>query len=170
MPSGPLAHICFLVEDLDKAIEDWTKILGVLDPAQLEQRLVRYDDFDGAEAGGGGDDRMAWATFVNPGGAEIQLMAPGKDTHLGKRLAKHGEHVHHVCFTTEDPAEASRRLAEQGIEVLGGVNQDPEWDWQQWTWVSPKSAHGTLVEVAKPYRAVDGQWVDGMAADAKDAG
>jgi methylmalonyl-CoA/ethylmalonyl-CoA epimerase len=40
MPSGPLAHVCFLVKDLDKAIEDWTKILGVLDPAQLEAPIV----------------------------------------------------------------------------------------------------------------------------------
>jgi hypothetical protein len=25
----------------------------------------------------------------------------------------------------------------------------------------PDSAHGTLVEVARPYRAVDGKWEDG---------
>src|SRR3954463_5675437 len=24
MPSGPFAHVCLLVHDLDKAIEDWT--------------------------------------------------------------------------------------------------------------------------------------------------
>ena len=76
MPSGPLAHICLLVKDLDQAVADWSKILGILDPAQLEQQLVRYDGFEGAEAGEGGDDRMDWATFVNPGGSEIQLMAP----------------------------------------------------------------------------------------------
>jgi methylmalonyl-CoA/ethylmalonyl-CoA epimerase len=35
---------------------------------------------------------------------------------------------------------------------------DERMPWQRWTWVSPKSAHGTLVEVARPYRAVDGRW------------
>ena len=70
MPSGPLAHISFIVNDLDQAIEDWTKLLEILDPAQLEERIVRYDAFEG------GEDRMRWATFVNPGGAEIQLMEP----------------------------------------------------------------------------------------------
>jgi methylmalonyl-CoA/ethylmalonyl-CoA epimerase len=164
MPSGPLAHICLLVNDLDQAVEDWTKILGILDPAQLEERLVRYDGFEGAEAGEGGDDRMDWATFVNPGGSEIQLMAPGADTHLGRRLAKHGEHVHHICFTTDDPTETSQRLADAGLEILGGVNTDPEMPWQAWTWLSPKSAHGTLIEIARPYKAVDGLWEDGSPA------
>ena len=45
MPSGPFAHVCLLVNDLDQAIDDWTKILRALDPGQLEKRIVRYDDF-----------------------------------------------------------------------------------------------------------------------------
>jgi methylmalonyl-CoA/ethylmalonyl-CoA epimerase len=49
-----------VVRDLDKAIEDWTKILRVLDPQSLEKRIVKYDEFSsGADAG------MKWATFVN---------------------------------------------------------------------------------------------------------
>lgn len=152
MPSGPFAHVCLLVNDLDRAIEDWSKILRVLDPGQLEERIVRYDEFEG------GDDRMSWATFVSSGGTEIQFMAPGPDTPLGRRLAKHGEGVHHLCFTTDDPEGASERLAAEGIEVGGEVFEDPRMPWQRWTWVLPGSAHGTLVEVARPYRAVDGTW------------
>ena len=155
MPSGPLAHVCLLVHDLDRAIEDWTKILSVLDPAQLEQRVVRYDEFEG------GDDTMRWATFVNPGGSEIQLMEPSPSTPLGRRLAKHGEHVHHVCFTVEDPKATSERLAAEGIRVSDEVFDDPTMPWQRWTWVMPDSAHGTLVEVARPYKAVDGTWEEG---------
>jgi methylmalonyl-CoA/ethylmalonyl-CoA epimerase len=155
MPSGPLAHICLLVEDLDRAIDDWTKILEVLDPGQLERQIVRYDDFEG------GDDRMRWATFVNDHGAEIQLMEPGPATPLGRRLAKHGEGVHHVCFTTDDPAAASQKLAAAGISVSGELNEDPTMPWQRWNWVLPGSTHGTLVEVARPYKAVDGTWEDG---------
>jgi methylmalonyl-CoA/ethylmalonyl-CoA epimerase len=154
MPSGPLAHICLLVEDLDRAIEDWTKILSVVDPGQLEQQIVRYDDFEG------GDDTMRWATFVSTG-TEIQLMEPGAETPLGRRLAKHGEHVHHICFTTDDVEATSRRLAEQGLSVSDEVFQDPDMPWQRWTWVLPDSVHGTLVEIARPYKAVGGRWEDG---------
>jgi methylmalonyl-CoA/ethylmalonyl-CoA epimerase len=152
MPSGPFAHVCLLVHDLDRAIDDWTKILRVLDPGQLEERIVRYEDFEG------GEDRMAWATFVSSGGTEIQFMAPGPETPLGRRLAKHGEGVHHLCFTTDDPEGAAARLAAEGIETGGEVFEDPRMPWQRWTWVLPGSAHGTLVEVARPYEAVDGTW------------
>jgi methylmalonyl-CoA/ethylmalonyl-CoA epimerase len=155
MPSGPFAHICLLVEDLDRAVEDWTKILGVLDPKQLDERLVRYEDFEG------GEDRMRWATFVSHHGAEIQLMEPAQNSPLGRRLAKHGEGVHHICFTTDDPEAVSERLAEQGISVSGETSSDPAMPWQRWNWVLADSAHGTLVEVARPYKAVDGQWEDG---------
>src|SRR4051794_8664159 len=159
MPSGPLAHVCLLVKDLDKAIEDWTKLLEILDPGQLEERIVRYDAFEG------GEDRMRWATFVNTGGAEIQLMEPDPTTPLGRRLAKHGEHVHHVCFTTDDPEETSRRLAEAGMTLSGEVAKDPTMPWQRWFFVMPSSAHGTLIEVARPYKAVDGGWFSANPAD-----
>jgi methylmalonyl-CoA/ethylmalonyl-CoA epimerase len=159
MPSGPLAHISFIVKDLDKAIEDWTKILEILDPAQLEERIVRYDGFEG------GGDRMRWATFVNPGGAEIQLMEPDPDSALGRRLAKHGEGVHHICFTVDKPEEALERAAEAGLSTSGEVSTDPEMSWQRWTWILADSAHGTLVEVARPYLAVDGKWESGAAAE-----
>lgn len=152
MPSGPFAHVCILVNDLDKAIEDWSKILDVLDPDQLAERIVRYDDFEG------GDDRMRWATFVSHHGAEIQFMEPGPATPLGRRLAKHGEGVHHICFTVDDPEDALARLREKGIETGDEVFSDPEMPWQRWGWVLPSSGHGTLVEVARPYRAVEGRW------------
>src|SRR3546814_10199435 len=73
MPSGPFAHVCMLVKDLDKAIEDWTKILGVLDPASLEKRIVKYDEFSSGE-----DQGMKWATFVNDHSTEIQFIQPGR--------------------------------------------------------------------------------------------
>jgi methylmalonyl-CoA/ethylmalonyl-CoA epimerase len=155
MPSGPLAHICLMVNDLDKAVEDWTKILSIMDPAQLEERIVRYDDFEG------GEDQMRWVTFVNHGGAEIQLVEPSPDSPMGRRLAKHGESVHHICFTTPDPEQARQRLLAEGLSVADELSSDPGLPWQEWTWVLPDSGHGTLVEVARPYKAVNGKWEPG---------
>jgi methylmalonyl-CoA/ethylmalonyl-CoA epimerase len=158
MPSGPLAHICLVVDDLDRAVADWSTILGVLDPGQLEQPIVRYDDFTG------GADAMRWVTFVADHGAEIQLCEPAPDTPLGRRLAKVGEHVHHICFTTPDVPAAARRLADAGLAVdADHTYSDPDMPWQEWTWVLPGSAHGVLVEVARPYAAVAGKWEAGSA-------
>ena len=75
MPSGPFAHVCMVVRDLEIAIEDWTKILRVLDPQSLEKRIVKYDEFSsGADAG------MKWATFVNEYSTEIQFIQPAPGT------------------------------------------------------------------------------------------
>lgn len=156
MPSGPFAHVCLIVEDLDKAVADWSAILSVLDPGQLEEPIVRYDDFTG------GDDQMRWVTFPSGHGAEIQLCEPAPDTPLGRRLAKRGEHVHHICFTVDDVPAAARKLADAGLEVdVDNTYSDDAVTWQEWTWVMPKSAHGVLVEIAKPYQAVDGKWAPG---------
>jgi len=156
MPSSPLAHICLLVRDLDVAVNDWRGILAVLDPAQLEQPIVRYDEFEG------GEDRMRWATFVTDQGTEIQLLEPAPDTPLGRRLERHGEHVHHICFTTSDVSATATQLAEAGFDVDADRSySDPSIPWQRWTWLRPTSTHGVMVEIARPYKALDGRWVDG---------
>lgn len=153
MPSGPIAHISFLVKDLDEAIADWSKILSVLDPGQLKRQIVRYDDFDG------GGDRMRWATFVSDHGVEIQLMEPAPASKLGERLAKKGEHVHHICITTPTLEKSLGELREKGLELAGEIAHDPSMPWQRWGWVSAKSAHGVLLEIAAPYETHDdGCW------------
>lgn len=156
MPSGPFAHVCMVVKDLDTAVNDWTKILGVLDPGQLTDPIVRYDEFSS-----GDDAGMKWATFVSHHGTEIQFIEPSPGTPMGERLEKVGEHVHHLCFTTPDVPGALAKLSEQGIEIASGgkVFNDPDMTWQRWGWVSHKSAHGVLLEVASPYESrQDGKW------------
>ncbi|GLU37372.1 VOC family protein [Pseudomonas sp. NBRC 100443] len=155
MPSGPFAHVCLLVHDLDQAIADWDRILDVLDPAQRREPIVRYEDFASAA-----DSGLRWATYVNPHGSEIQFIQPAPGTPLGRRLEKHGEHVHHLCFTTQDVPGSLARLADSGIELASRETYvDDEMPWQRWGWVSAKSAHGVLIEVASPYESHgDGRW------------
>ena len=156
MPSGPFAHVCFLVHDLEQAIEDWTKILSVFDPAQLEQPIVR-------QHWESGDDVMEAATFVNPNGCEIQVLAPvNKDGPVALRLAKYGEGVHHLCFTHPNLPEAVEALAGKGVKLTSAeLASDPEMPWQAWTFVAPESSHGPFVELAYPYRPVEGRWEPG---------
>src|SRR3546814_2657986 len=62
---------------------------------------------------------MKWATFVNDHSTEIQFIQPGPGTPLGDRLEKVGEHVHHLCFSTDDVPGAMEKLKAEGIQVLG---------------------------------------------------
>jgi catechol 2,3-dioxygenase-like lactoylglutathione lyase family enzyme len=152
MPKGPLAHVCFMVKDLDKSIEDWRKILQVVDPGQLVEPIVRMDAF---EAGG---DVMSWATFVNPNGCEIQLMQPISGR-LRERLDKRGEGVHHIAFCRPDLPEVIEKLDEGGVKLTSKeLSQDPVLPWQAWTFISPESASGLLVELAYAYKSVNGHW------------
>jgi methylmalonyl-CoA/ethylmalonyl-CoA epimerase len=149
MPGGPFAHVCFLVKDLDKAIEDWTKILSVFDPGQLEEKIVR-------QHWESGDDIMEAATFVNPDGCEIQLLtALNDDGPVGRRLAKHGEGIHHLCFTHPNLQEAVEELDAKGVKL---------------TSTEPESSHGPFVELAYPYTPVDGRWEPGEGVDASASG
>ena len=93
---------------------------------------------------------MKWATFVNDESTEIQFIQPGKGTPLGDRLEKVGEHVHHLCFTTDDVPGAMEKLKAEGLQLPGGgvTYNDEDMPWQKWSWVGPKSAHGVMIEVA----------------------
>ena len=54
-------------------------------------------------------------------------------------------------------------LKEEGVELRSDeVFNDPTMPWQEWSWVPPGATHGPLVEVARPYRAVDGKWESGV--------
>jgi methylmalonyl-CoA/ethylmalonyl-CoA epimerase len=159
MPAGPLAHICLVVCDLDRAVADWRTILQELDPDQLEEPVVMVERWEA------GDDVMSSATFVNPNGCEIQLLCPLNDGPLGQRLARRGEHVHHICFTSPDLPGAVERLADRGIKLTSAeLQHDPKVPWQYWTFISPESSHGTLIELAYPYQPVDGVWEPGEGA------
>src|SRR3546814_20716434 len=85
--------------------------------------MVKYDEFSSGE-----DQGMKWATFVNDHSTEIQFIQPGPGTPLGDRLEKVGEHVHHLCFSTDDVPGAMETLKAEGIQVLGDGKPytDPE--------------------------------------------
>ncbi|QEC50564.1 hypothetical protein FSW04_25240 [Baekduia soli] len=153
MAQGALAHIALLVRDLDKAVEDWTRILTVLDPDQLLEPPVIMPRF-GPES-----DPVRWATFICPGGAEIQLVEPLGEGGRAQHLAKHGECVDHIAFVHPDPAAAARALDAAGVEVTSTeLATDDRLPWQGWTFVTEDAAHGARVEIAYPYVAVDGHW------------
>lgn len=147
------AHVCLLVRDIRQAIDDYRRILAVVDPQQLTEPTVFYEDF------GVGDERLSFATFVSPG-CEIQLMQPlTPGTPLYRRMERLGEHVHHICFTSEDVRDVARRLVESEVGIVEeGISRDPNLPWQEWTFVNPALSHGVLIEIAYTYRSVGGRW------------
>jgi methylmalonyl-CoA/ethylmalonyl-CoA epimerase len=152
MPSNAVAHICLLVKDLDQATADWTKLLKVLYREQLAEPVVLYGEFEA------GADSMRWAIFVSHDGPEIQLMGPGADTPLGQRRpvtarwSVTSASRHQTCRHDGAPqARGSRVQDHQSVQRLDDAVAGVEW-------IPPRAAPGTLVEVARPYRAVNRKW------------
>jgi methylmalonyl-CoA epimerase len=138
-----LDHVCILVNDIDDAIARYKNILGVTAPETLAQQPKKEEQF-------AGKDRYLTAVF-RPGGdgCNIQLLQPlNPESPLYKRLEKHGEHIHHLGFTSSHLEKTVQQLKDKKVALSSEelvVNVDNPGT--RWTWILPKYAHGALIEV-----------------------
>ncbi len=150
-----LAHICILVKDIDQAIEHYTNIFSVVAPEMLGQKIVSRENYAGA-------DRYISVFFPAQGNAcDIQLIQPlNPESPLYKRLERHGEGIHHICFTSSHLADTFQHLKEKGVHLQGDqFVVDAKNPTLRWTWILPGYAHGVLIEVLDNYKVVNGQSV-----------
>ena len=151
-----VAHLCILVADIDKAIEDYRKIFGRISPELLERpvvKQVRWAD----------DEKYVTAFFeASADACDIQLLAPpDKDSPLHKRLEKYGEGLHHIAFATAHLEDTYQQLKSDGVGVNDRVVVERP-DGNDATdvshfWILPKAAHGVLIEMIDHYRVQDGR-------------
>ncbi|MDR1218550.1 MAG: VOC family protein [Treponema sp.] len=108
-----LCHIAILVKDLDKAIANWERILGVkagdafyLPPAS------EVPSFTNGEMGDYTDCRLAVIQLEN---CVIELAQPGKNASPWKeKLDRDGEGVQHISFVAPDRKKAQGELQSIG--------------------------------------------------------
>jgi catechol 2,3-dioxygenase-like lactoylglutathione lyase family enzyme len=138
-----LDHVCILVKDVDQAIERYRTILSVVAPKVLEQPIEKQESY-------AGKDRFLSAVFIASGeGCNIQLLQPlNPESPLYKRLERHGEHIHHLAFTSSHLEETAQSLNEQGVSLHSDqLVSDVDNPTIRWTWILPSYAHGALIEV-----------------------
>ena len=86
-------------------------------------------------------------TLRYPGGGGIELIAPlGETGFVQDFLASRGEGVHHITFMVDDLATCVAEARAAGLRIVGEDYRDPAW---QEAFISPKSAHGTIVQLAQ---------------------
>lgn len=86
-------------------------------------------------------------TLRYPGGGGVELIEPlGEVGFVREFLARRGEGVHHLTFMVSDlrAAVAEARAAE--LRVIDEDYSDPTW---QEAFISPRSAHGTIIQLAQ---------------------
>lgn len=115
----------------------------------LESALPLYRDLLGGQPSG--YERIShkgfmWLTLRYPNGSQIELLAPSGDGFLRNFLEKRGEGAHHMTFIVRDVRHAVERARAAGLRVVDEDYSDPRW---QEAFISPRSAFGTIVQLAQ---------------------
>jgi methylmalonyl-CoA epimerase len=93
------------------------------------------------------DKGFSYLTLRYPNGSQIELLEPvGQAGFLHDFLANRGEGPHHVTFLVHDLRQAVERARAAGLRVVDEDYRDPRW---QEAFISPRSAFGTIVQLAQ---------------------
>src|SRR3954464_3016528 len=102
MAATGLHHLGVAVDDLDEAVDTYTRLFG----AELEHRDTVVDQ--GVEA-----------ASLRLGEGRVELVAAlDEDTPGGEFLARRGPGMHHVAYEVADVEAELRSLAESGAELI----------------------------------------------------
>jgi methylmalonyl-CoA epimerase len=123
-------HLGVAVDDLDEAVSTYERLFG----ARVEHRETVSDQ--GVEA-----------ASLRVGESRVELLASlGRETPVGKFLAKRGPGMHHVAFEVSDLRSSLVQLQREGAELIDAEPR-PGLFGLQVAFVHPDSAHGVLAEL-----------------------
>ena len=130
MVARGIHHLGVAVEDLDVALDTYTRVLG----GTVEHRDTLEEQ--GVEA---------VAVLLGSGRVEL-LAALGEDTPVGRFLARRGEGMHHVAYEVDDVAAALGELEAEGAQLIDAEPRRGLFGLQV-AFVHPDAVHGVLTEV-----------------------
>ena len=126
-----LDHTAIAVHDIQAALPLYRDLLGGV-PSGYEQ--LSHKGF-------------MWMTLRYPNGSQVELLAPAGDGgFLREFLAKRGEGVHHMTYIVHDLRKAVERARAASLRVVDEDYSEPRW---QEAFISPRSAFGTIIQLAQ---------------------
>jgi methylmalonyl-CoA/ethylmalonyl-CoA epimerase len=124
-------HTAIAVWDIQRALPLYRDLLGGV-PAGYERIDTRG---------------FQWMTLRYPNGSQVELLEPTRtDGFLHTFLEKHGEGPHHMTFLVADLRAAVLAARDAGLRVVDEDYSEPRW---QEAFISPRSAFGTIVQLAQ---------------------
>ena len=129
---GRIDHVGVAVEDLDEAIELFTKRLGM--PLQHRETV---------------EEQGVEAVLVGVGGSHVELLRPlAPDTAVGRFLERNGPGLHHVAYGTDDIVSAIDDVRKAGLRL---IDEQPRTGIRnsRVAFVHPKSTGGVLTELVE---------------------
>lgn len=130
MAARGIHHLGVAVEDLETALATYERLFG----AEVEHTATV-------------EDQGVRAASLRIGSGRVELLEPlGKDTPVGRFLAKRGPGMHHVAYEVTDLGATLEELARAGAELIDEQPR-PGLFGLQVAFVHPDSVHGVLSEV-----------------------
>jgi methylmalonyl-CoA/ethylmalonyl-CoA epimerase len=121
----------------------------------IQAALPLYRDLLGGNPSGYeriSDKGFMWMTLRYPNASQVELLAPAGDGgFVHTFLSKHGEGVHHMTFIVRDLRHAVQRARAAGLRVVDEDYGEPRW---QEAFISPRSAFGTIIQLAQTSMSV----------------
>lgn len=102
---GPIDHIAFRVESLEKALDFFVGVMGLTVADTFE---IRFED--GTSASCAALDAGSIQIFVSEGVGEGGVVK--------EWVRKHGNALHHVAYRVDDISATVERLKAKGVEFL----------------------------------------------------
>lgn len=120
-------HVAIAVKDMDKAIQLYSKTLGLKVTDTIEQ-----------------PDQKVKNVFMKLGDASVELIAAlGAGSPVEKFIEKHGEGLYCLSIQVDDLDKATQELEAKGMKV---VDMSP----LPVKFLHPKETHGVLIELLGP--------------------
>lgn len=135
MKTTYIEHIGIAVENLDKAIEFYTNLLGT--------ECYKIEEVE---------DQKVKTAFFMVGQTKIELLAStDPEGPVGRFLSKKGEGIHHIAFAVDDIAERLVDAAASGINLIDTRPRKGA-DGLNIAFLHPGSTGGVLIELCEPQK------------------
>jgi methylmalonyl-CoA/ethylmalonyl-CoA epimerase len=121
-------HIAIAVNDADRALENYKKILKIdkIDVEEVPNEKVKV-------------------VMLNLEDTRLELIEPLEDTSpISKFLQERGEGIHHIAITADEIENDVSHAKENGMRFLGELRTGSYG--RKITFIHPKSLNGVLVE------------------------
>ena len=121
-------HIAIAVNDADRALENYKKILKIdkIDVEEVPNEKVKV-------------------VMLNLEDTRLELIEPLEDTSpISKFLKERGEGIHHIAITADEIENDVSHAKENGMRFLGELRAGSYG--RKITFIHPKSLNGVLVE------------------------
>ena len=150
-PITNIAQICVIVPNLNQAVENYWKVLGIgpwsfyTYGKPLVKRMTRH---------GRPSEYKMRVALANVGPMRIELIEPLEgDTVYSEFVEKHGYGVHHVGVLTEDMAAALNQAKQAGLDMTqDGAGFGPDDD-GHYAYLATEDLIGTTIElIERPQR------------------